>query len=266
MTKEKNLLHGNVKIKDQVRKNFELQTPPAEETMIITRTNSKLIDNALSCIEKSIPYHIIGGANDELFSTLYSINSLVTKNGELIKNETVRYFHENGWGLAQLKKYAEDYEDLEIMTAIPIYNKHAKDLEAKIKKIKAHHQRKNKVKLWLSTAHKAKGLEAQTVVLGEDYRTFKEKEKIDPGEFPLQERNSQEINLLYVAATRAKKCLYINKELTKFLVKDRDCLRPKGGPSSRIEVPDGLQEFINELTIEAMQQVLPNLIEALVAN
>ena len=144
LTKEKNLLRGRPEIKDRVGKNFVLTDNPAGETMLITRTNAKLIEVALDCIAKNIPYHIIGGCNEELFRTLVALRGLVTKTAKLIKNETVAYFHKKKQGLAELKEYAEKHEDLEIMTALPIYQKHEKDLFAKIKAIKRHQHRKNK--------------------------------------------------------------------------------------------------------------------------
>ena len=119
-----------------------------------------------------------------------------------------------------------------------------------IKKIKAHQQKKNKVKLWLSTAHKAKGLEAPTVVLAEDYKTFKKADSARPGDFPLRENNRQEVNLLYVALTRAKKRLYLNKELTKFLAQDRDCPTMKNNARQQISIPDDLLSFVLELTVK----------------
>ena len=247
MTQEKNLLRGRPGIKDQVSKNFELTAPPAEDTMLITRTNSKLIDIALDCIAQNIPYHIVGGCNEELFRTLVALRGLVTKTAQLIKNETVAYFHKKKQGLLELKDYAEEHEDLEIMTALPIYHKHEKDLLEKIQTIKKHQQRKNKVTLWLSTAHKAKGLEATTVVLAEDYKTFKDRAESGPESFPLQENNAQEVNLLYVVLTRAKRHLFINDELVKFLIKERECAAPPNGSPGKITLSPQLHQFIREL-------------------
>lgn len=65
----------------------------------------------------------------------------------------------------------------------------------------------------LTTAHKSKGLEYDNVVIAEDFK-FGEKNTLDMPE--------QEINLLYVACTRAKKNLQLPKELIDLLEDYKD--------------------------------------------
>ena len=56
----------------------------------------------------------------------------------------------------------------------------------------------------VSTCHRSKGLEWDVVVLEEDFPDIFDEEKITP------DQRVDELNLLYVAATRAKKVLVIN--------------------------------------------------------
>lgn len=64
----------------------------------------------------------------------------------------------------------------------------------------------------LSTAHKSKGLEFDTVVLADDFRNPGNEEGIE----------IQEGNLLYVAVTRAKKHLVLNQDMNSFMSSPRD--------------------------------------------
>ena len=83
--------------------------------------------------------------------------------------------------------------------------------------------------------------------MAEDYKTFKDRGAAGPGSFPLQESNAQEVNLLYVALTRAKKRLFINEELVKFLIKEREFSVAPGGHPRKIELSASLRQFIDEL-------------------
>ena len=59
----------------------------------------------------------------------------------------------------------------------------------------------------VTTAHRAKGLEYDNVVLGDDFESqFSNKDGLSINS--IKETNSEEFRLLYVAITRAKKILY----------------------------------------------------------
>ena len=61
----------------------------------------------------------------------------------------------------------------------------------------------------VSTAHRSKGLEWDTVVLYDDFPDL-----IDEGELAFHEKEIEdELNLLYVASTRAQKLLYVPKKI-----------------------------------------------------
>ncbi len=63
------------------------------------------------------------------------------------------------------------------------------------------------------TAHKAKGLEFDYVQLGDDFFSVLERDPDD---------QIDEFNLSYVAVTRAKKGLFLNKDLQKLLAAEGD--------------------------------------------
>jgi superfamily I DNA/RNA helicase len=63
----------------------------------------------------------------------------------------------------------------------------------------------------LTTAHKSKGLEWDIVVLADDYPQIYDKEGVYTG------LDQESANILYVAATRAKKVLFINNTIDQIL-------------------------------------------------
>ena len=78
----------------------------------------------------------------------------------------------------------------------------------------------------LATAHKAKGLEWPEVRLAEDFPTLPELDALDPDGVPwlTPEERDQELHLLYVAATRARRRLEPNDAV-------RSCLAAPPGPA-----------------------------------
>ena len=75
----------------------------------------------------------------------------------------------------------------------------------------------------LSTAHKAKGLEWERVRLAEDFPGLDEPGAVGPDGVPLlgAGERDQELHLLYVGATRARRGLEPNRAV-------RGCLRAAG--------------------------------------
>ena len=185
------------------------------EEMRISRTNSGLIENAINCLETETPYHIVGGFNKSLVKMIWSIIGLSIKRRDFISDETVLEFFDNEKTLKDLRKYAVSNDAIEIKSALTVYQKYGIKILDLIKQIKACNQRKDKCHVWLSTAHKSKGLEADKVLLADDFKTFKSCESSDGA--AMVENKFQEINILYVAVTRAKKYLYINENLHEFL-------------------------------------------------
>ena len=78
----------------------------------------------------------------------------------------------------------------------------------------------------LATAHKAKGLEWPEVRLAEDFPSLPELDGLDPDGAPrlTAEERDQELHLLYVAATRARRRLEPNEAV-------RSCLAAPPGPA-----------------------------------
>lgn len=100
---------------------------------------------------------------------------------------------------------------------IETYGKDTPDL---VRAFKTHALPSEKgARLILSTAHKAKGLDFDHVVIGDDFECLTKAQAalLAQPEAGLPEEWRQEINLLYVAATRARHRLTLNKETREFI-------------------------------------------------
>jgi hypothetical protein len=135
------------------------------------------------------------------------------------KNQLMRRFSD----FSQLRDYAEQGGDRELLTRCKIVETYRSDIPRLIKRIRRH--RDPEAKVTITTAHRAKGLEWDNVVLGDDFpalmsggvpaaRPWAADEDVLPGE---------EANLWYVAATRARKSLVINSTIHDFIRWCRDC-------------------------------------------
>ena len=214
--KEKVKIRGN-KTKDLIVYQENPHPETFTEEMRISRTNSGLIENAIECLENELAYHIVGGFNKSLYKTIKSIIGLSIKRKEFIEDEIILDFFEREKTLKELREYALENDDMEIKSALTVFQKYGIKVLDIIRNIKNNNKRQNQCQLWLSTAHKSKGLEADKVVLSNDFKTFSscKVSKSDSG--GMKESKFQEINILYVAVTRAKKYLYINDNLYEFL-------------------------------------------------
>jgi superfamily I DNA/RNA helicase len=190
----------------------------------ITRTNSTLI----KIIEKLKDYNIkLIRTPREIFNLPLSIYYYIEylKNGKYkdrIKEKWILNFKE----LDDLKDYAEDFEDYELISAINIAEEYGKKLFDLLKIAEEKYEAKES-NIYLTTAHTSKGLEWDKVIITHDfpniidlikkekYKTIKDfrkayKKHIDK---ILNGENNHfkhqyiidEINLFYVALTRAKK-------------------------------------------------------------
>lgn len=159
---------------------------------MIFRTNSALLEAAESLIDQGVNINIQVNVKD----FINQVKSTVS----LYKGKTP--FHDmiarfGTW--SELLEYSK--EDVEVKRLVEIASR--PDVEHFISALEKVKECKNPDVI-LTTAHKSKGLEFDNVIVANDFK-FGEKELLDMPE--------QEINLLYVACTRAKKTLQLPDKL-----------------------------------------------------
>lgn len=173
----------------------------------LCRTNAGLISRVIDNIKKKL--HVVGGTN-EVIELAKSGFALYQGKNEEVRHNKIRGF--KNWDA--LKKFKEDFEDPDITFLVNIIDRYGDNFDEVIEQIEnAKYVSSNDANIIFSTIHKAKGREWDNVVIGDDFTLFNK----DDGMQELLKEQSEEFNLLYVAMTRAKYKLCLEKDADKFM-------------------------------------------------
>lgn len=190
---------------------------PGSPHTCLCRTNAGVFDQAVSAVLRNQRLYFVGGINGYRFDKILDAYYLYSEQNELVRNGYIKRFAK----FSEMEEHAEAGNDPEIKILVRVVNLYAHrtpDLVEKIRRLSTDDP--ELARITLSTAHKAKGLEWAAVRLNDDF--------IDPFEF--EERVEEaiatgvdpmvvitELNLLYVAATRAQLILEPNETLADFM-------------------------------------------------
>lgn len=189
---------------------------------ILARTNLGLLLKAIEYVtEKKNVKHIYfeGNINSYTYAdegaSLYDVLNLKNENRHLIKDKLIKAMK----NLKELEDYIGKTEDLQLGMMVEIVKEYGNKIPKIIKTIKDKHvdgDEKEKAEMIFSTVHRCKGMEYDSVRLVEDFVSEETLEKLKKDKKP-EEINftklNEEINLLYVAVTRAKSKLHIPESL-----------------------------------------------------
>jgi superfamily I DNA/RNA helicase len=185
--------------KDSLKVSVNKETD--EQLAIINRTNALVFENAVYALKKHIPFHIIGGTSAEETRTIEDAFKLYTDDKQGIRDPLLKKFKR--W--ADLEDYVKNSEDPEYKKVMELILKYKYEIPDLLRDIKTKKVTIKKAKLVLSTVHKCKGLEFDAVKLENDFVDMRRK--------GIGEIKDEEINLMYVALTRAKKQLLLNDSI-----------------------------------------------------
>lgn len=189
---------------------------------VIGRTNLGLLLKAIEyTTEKKNIKHIYfeGNINSYTYAdegaSLYDVLNLHNgKNGQ-IRDTLIKSMG----SIKELEDYIEKTEDAQLGMMVEIVKKYGNDIYDIIKSLKEKHvdnTDKQKADVVFSTVHRCKGMEYDSVHLVNDFVTEEKVKRIfsdvAEDEKKIQKLN-EEINLLYVAITRAKNILHFPEEL-----------------------------------------------------
>ena len=182
---------------------------------VLSRTNAGLFREAAEVEGRGVYW--VGGIEGYRVDSLMDGWHLKSKNRNAIMNPVLRQYA--SWG--QFEDEAEATQDPEsrlLCSFINQYNRQTPDL---VRSFKSHALGSEQgAKLVLATAHKSKGLDFDHVSIGDDFECLiKAHQSMLESSGSLQEVHRQEINLLYVAVTRAKHRLSLNDETRHFVDK-----------------------------------------------
>jgi hypothetical protein len=187
-----------------------LDVDPSVPHAILSRTNAGLFDEAADLwVGRKLGF--LGGIRGYRFSSINDVHYLSRGQLSNVQSAYVKKFGE----FDDLKDYADDVEDAELQSICKIVEKYGREIPRLIKSIEGHTvERVQSADVLLATTHKAKGFEFKRVKLKDDFTDFfeeKNKRRM-PEAIP-----RDEINLYYVAATRAKERLQINRKLKRVM-------------------------------------------------
>ncbi|MGE5429524.1 MAG: UvrD-helicase domain-containing protein [Syntrophomonadaceae bacterium] len=189
---------------------------------VIARTNLRLLVKAINMVTGFSGVNKIyfeGNLNSYIFAgegaSLYDVLNLSEGNTHLIRDEMMGRMK----GIEELKEYAEQSEEAELLMLIDIVEEYGKELPRLIKLLKEKHlpdSERHKADMIFSTVHRCKGMEYDEVTLEKDFiseETIKKAIRKEGIKNIDAAGLAEEINLLYVAITRTKTRLKIPEEL-----------------------------------------------------
>ncbi len=191
-----------------------------EAKTVISRSNAGVFSQTAKAINKNQSWWHVGGSAGYRFEQILDIYRLWKRQYSLVRDPFIRSFTD----FAELKLYAEDVEDTEIKPRCRITEEYGDAIPGIIDTIRRQAgaaTTMDTAEIVMSTAHKAKGLEWPNVQLDEDFIELCEIPDLskcseaEKREFlrPIEE----DLNILYVATTRAQKNLQLNFDLAMYM-------------------------------------------------
>lgn len=197
------------------------------QVALLSRTNANVFDEAVRVTDGEAParIHLIGGIKSFGLDRIIDIWILLQPEEErkkrnlLIKDRFIRrWVHKEGF--SGFKRYVTAAEDKELEAKIAVVEKYNIRIPELVERIgKCHIEDLDFAEYILGTVHKAKGLEFDTVHVLDDFVKVPcaRHNLAQLPHFRVESFSEDEWNLLYVAVTRAKKCLIMTKSLENIL-------------------------------------------------
>ena len=177
---------------------------------ILSRTNAGLFDEAADQYSRQ-RLGFLGGIKGYRFSQIQEVYDLSVGRKKDIRTSYLKRFED----LEELEEFAEDMQDVELMSLVKTVKKYGHDVPKLIQDINLRtEERVQRAEVLFTTTHKAKGFEFKNVKLKDDFLDFfeeKNKRKF------VESIPRDEINLYYVAVTRAKHRLHLNRKLKRVI-------------------------------------------------
>jgi F-box protein, helicase, 18 len=201
---------------------------------IIGRTNIGLLKKAIDYVvdnQKAKHIYFEGNFNTYTYAddgaSLYDILNLYTGKRLLIRDALIKSMK----NMEELEEYIEKTEDKELGMMLEIVEEYEENIYDILKEIKEKHvasHEREKAEVIFSTVHRCKGMEYDTVELAEDFVNKTTLNKLSDDDLKnslIINRWNEEINLLYVAITRAKVVLRIPESLIPNYIADSSSIK-----------------------------------------
>ena len=166
---------------------------------VLCRTNAGVVSVVVESLAAGRRPHVVGGVS-ELLRMLEDVMRLKRGNPA----ECAEFFGFRDW--SEVVEFAESDEGESLRSFVSIVGAFGEG--ALIQRLNSVESQESSADLIISTGHKAKGREWESVALHSDFEPRVSKD--DPNKFVL---NQEEARLLYVATTRAKELLVVPPRL-----------------------------------------------------
>ncbi len=162
----------------------------------------------------------VGGIDSYPWKKMSQVFALKQNEHFSITDPFIRHFE----SFAKFKEFVLSSQDAEYSTVVKLVERYDAQLPQLMNQLHDRIASGNKGhSVILTTAHKSKGLEFDHVKLGDDFLDLNENLDALCGPPPLDDSLVEELNILYVAISRARFCLEIPLKLKRFLAA-RGCL------------------------------------------
>lgn len=148
-------------------------------------------------------------------ASLYDVLNLYNGQHDCIRDKLIASMS----SMEDLEEYIEKTEDPQLGMLVEVVKEYAADIPRLMAELKRKHvsdEEKASAEMIFSTVHRAKGMEYDAVYLVDDFLSEARLEKLKEDKDELRRMSSkwnEEINLLYVAVSRAKAKLYLPENL-----------------------------------------------------
>lgn len=224
-------------VEDQIVKGFEKD----EKFAIISRTNACLFLKAVQAVDSGKKIHFVTGFNKYNFFKIEDVDHLYSGRLDRIKDFHIRDCET----YANFVSIAEHTQDKEMIFLKKIVDKYHGKIELLFNNIKNNTVDIRSADIILTTAHKSKGLEFNNVFLCNDFSIFIDEQ----GEINMRNWREEEMNILYVAATRAIHKLRPNPTLRNIIkyFKNNNIGDKDFAPIEVTDKSDGLNKIKNHI-------------------
>lgn len=210
-----------------------------EPCAVIARGNATLFYEAISALKRGKSVHFVGGIDGYRMTDMMDAHNLWSGNLRNIKNPYLRAFGK----FESMEEFAVAAEDRELKSLVNIVQRYGSKIPALVSSVRGNATEDSmKAHIHLTTAHKSKGLEWNNVRLADDYIDLLDKFgrpcKID---FSKEE----EINILYVASTRAKKTLQPFQDMQTILDERKKAMKTDA-PKGRDALPEWARSVVTK--------------------
>lgn len=186
---------------------------PNSAVTILARTNAALFAEAAACMGRGV--HWVGGVDAYRVDLVEDARHLFARNFNLVRDRTMCKYR--SWG--QFSDEVDSTRDAEGKILVRMVNEYKDAIPEIIQSLRTNAlPTDDGASLVLTTAHKSKGLDWDFVRIGEDFECVQEAQDQVNDAGHLTRELAQEVNLLYVAITRARKAVHLNSETGAWLL------------------------------------------------